>query len=261
MNKFDKKFNYDEIFLRNLTLGSMLEFYRKVRWINKWTDNKGLYKEKLITLPVYYGLVGDERFDLDAFVDEIVSERPELNIDPKPRAHFVLESSTIKRNEYSNPNVNVEYYKEENGILKKYLGKIRFLPIKATFHIEILLGKEIEIMKCQQSLWDFFFAYKYFYIKQNGIKIECILDMPDDKQVEIQREIDGLKGKGNTDKYIKFNFDIHSYYPIEPIETPPIIATNCNRVLFKGNTRSLNSINNNKVYIGGNVNKCKKKDY
>ena len=249
MSKFEKKFNYDEVFLRNLTLGAMIEFYRKVRWINKWTD-----KEKLITVPVYYGMVGDERFDLDAFVDDIVGTRPELNIDPKPRAHFVLENSTIKRSEYANPNVNVEYYKEENGILKKLSGKMRFLPIKATFSLKILLGKEIELMKCQQSLWEFFFAYKYFYIKHNGIRIDCILDVPDDKEMEIQRQIEGVSGKGDTDRFISFNFDIHSYYPIEPIETPPIVATNCNRVLFKGSTRTLGQKATNKVYIGGNVN-------
>jgi hypothetical protein len=252
MNKFEKKFNYDDVFLRNLTLGSMVEFYRKVRWINRWSD-----KEKLITLPVYYGLIGDERFELDAFVDDIVGQRPELNVDPKPRAHFVLESSVVKRNEYANPNVNVEYYKEENGILKKLIGKMRFLPIKATFKIEILLGKEIEVMKCQESLWEFFFAYKYFYIKHNGIRLDAILDIPDEKQADIERTIDGLKGKNDTDKKISFSFDVHSYFPIEPKETPPIVATNCNRVLFKGTTRSLGQKGTPKVFIGGNINRKK----
>ncbi len=250
MNKFEKKFNYDDVFLRSLTLGSISEFYRKVRWINRWSD-----KEKLITLPVYYGLIGDERFELDAFVDDIIGQRPELNIDPKPRAHFVLESSIVKRTEYANPNVNIEYYKEENGILKKLIGKMRFLPIKATFKIEIILGKEIEVMKCQESLWEFFFAYKYFYIKHNGIRLDCILDIPDEKLIEIQRTIDGLKGKNDTEKKISFSFDVHSYFPIEPKETPPIVATNCNRVLFKGTTRSLGHKGNNKVFIGGNINK------
>lgn len=255
MSKFEKSFNYDDVFLRNLTLGAASEFYRKVRWINKWAD-----KEKLITLPCYYSLVGDERIMLDLFVDDIVGTRPELNIDPKPRAHFMLQNATIKRNEYSNPNVNIDYFKEENGILKKYVGKMRFIPIKATYHIEILLSKEIEVMKCQQSLWEFFFAYKYFYIKHNGIRVDCIIDIPDDKEVDIKREIEGITGKGDTDKYIRFDFDIHSYFPIEPIETPPILSTNCNKVLFKGNIRTLANNTTKKVYIGGNVNPCKKKD-
>jgi hypothetical protein len=69
------------------------------------------------------------------------------------------------------------------------------------------------------------------------------------------REIDGIKNAKDVDKYIKFNFDIHSYFPIEPIETPPIVATNCNRVIFKGNVRTLSSISNKKSFIGGNINK------
>ena len=256
MNKFDKKFNYDDVFLRNLTLGAVNEFNRKVRWFNRWIDANGNNIEKLITVPTFYSMIGDERFLLDNFVDEIVGKRPELNYDVKPRAHIQLESSTIKREEYSNPNVNIEYYKEENGVLKKLLGKMRFIPIKATFHIEIILGKEIEMMKCQESLMQFFFGYKLFYIKHNGYRIDCIMDVPDDKESTMSREIEGVKGKGDTDKFIKFNFDIHSYFPIEPIETPPIVATNCNRVLMKGYIRTpLSSLSNNKIYIGGNVNK------
>jgi hypothetical protein len=256
MNKFDKKFNYDDVFLRSLTLGAIAEFSRKVRWINRWIDDKGNTVEKLITVPVYYSMVGDDRFLLDAFVDEITnSKRPELNIDPKPRAHIQLENATIKREEYANPNVDIEYFKEENGVLKKLIGKNRFLPIKATFHIEILLGKEIELMKCKEALWEFFFAYKFFYITHNGYRIDCILDIPDDKESTITREIEGIKNAKDVDKYIKFNFDIHSYFPIEPIETPPIVATNCNRVIFKGNVRTLSSVSNKKSFIGGNINK------
>ena len=251
MNKPNKKFNYDDVFLRSLTLGAISEFYRKVRWINKWDD-----KEKLITVPVFYSLMGDDRFLLDAFVDDTVGDRPDLNIDPKPRATFVLKSSTIKRDEYANPNANIEYFKEENGILKKFIGKMRFLPIKASYEMSILLSKEIDYMKCQESLWEFFFAYKFFYIKYNSIRIDCILEIPDDKDFEITRELEGIGKSGDTDKFIKFNFDIHSYFPIEPKETPPIIATDCNRVLFKGSTFTLNK-SPKKIFLGGNVNKCK----
>lgn len=254
-NKFDKKFNYDDVILRNITLGAISEFYRKVRWINRWSDNDDNTIEKLITIPVYYSMVGDERFLLDAMVDEIVGTRPELNIDPKPRAHIELESATIKREEYANPNVNIEYYKEENGIMKKLIGKMRFLPIKANFKMKIVLSKEIELMKCQQSLWEFFFAYKFFYITHNGYRIDCILDVPDDKALTMTREIQGIKTKNDTDKFIEFSFDIHSYFPIEPIETPPIIATECNRVIFKGNTLSFKSTTDKKTFIGGNINK------
>lgn len=253
--KFEKKFNYNNVFIRSMVLGVMNEFYRKVRWFNTWDD-----KEKLITVPVFYGLVGDERFMIDLFVDDITGKRVELNIDPIPRAHIEWQNSIIKRSEYANPNVNVVYYKEENGILKKLQGKMKFLPIKTTFKIKIWLSKEIEMMKCQESLWEFFFAYKYFFITHNSIRLDCILDVPDEKAIDINREIAGISGKNDTDKFIEFDFDVHSYFPIEPKETPPIVATNCNRVLFKGNTRKLSLTNIKKTFLGSNINKkdCEK---
>jgi|SRR6478735_3307443 len=254
MNNFETVFNYDDVFLRIKTLGVIEEFYRKVRWINRWD-----HSEKLVTIPTYYGLIGDDRFLIDLFVDEIVGKRPELNIDPIPRANIVIENTLIKRSEYANPNVNIEYFKEENGILKKYMGKMRFLPVKTTYSMDIILSKEIELMKCQESLWQFFFAYKYFYIKYKNIRIDAILDIPDEKTYEILRDLNTPPAKDDIMKHIKFNFDVHSYYPIEPIETPPIIATNCNRVIFKGNTRSLNINTDKRIFIGGNINnKCKK---
>lgn len=237
------KKNYDNVYLRSLILGVIAEFHRKVRWINTWAN-----KEQLITVPVYYTMVGDERFDIDAFIDEIVGVRPDLNIDPIPRAHFLLENTTLKRSEYSNPHVNIEYYKEIDGVLTKLLGKMRWLPIKANFKIEFLVSSEIDILKCQQSLWDFFFAYKYFYFKHNSIRIDAILDIPDDKQIEIIRQIEGIKG--DTNKYCKFDFSINTYYPIEPIETKPIVATSCNKVQFYGNTRTLKNQITKKKYLG-----------
>ena len=39
-NKFEKSFNYEDVFLRDLTLGVIGEFYRKVRWVDKWEDKE-----------------------------------------------------------------------------------------------------------------------------------------------------------------------------------------------------------------------------
>lgn len=252
MEKFTKSFNYDDVFVRSLAVGFTSEFYRKVRWSNTWSNTSSL-----VTVPVYYGLSTDERFSMDLFIDEIVGKRPDLNIDPIPRAHFTWSNSTIKRNEYSNPNVEVEYYKyDTEGNLKKLKGIIRFLPIKSTFSLEIKLNKEIDLMKCQESLWEFFFAYKYFYVKFKDFRIDCILDVPDDKALENIREIDGIKGKNDTIRSLKFDFDIHSYFPIEPIETPPVIDTSCNSVIFKGTTNKLTIVPKKRNFLGGDVNPC-----
>ena len=251
MNKFEQSFNYDDVILRDMTLGVISELYRKVRWTNKWND-----KEKLVTVPIYYGMVGDERFQLDAFVDDIIGNRPELNIDPIPRGHILLDSAVVKKNEFSNPNVNMEFYKEENGILKKMTGKFRVLPIQATYSLKIELDTEIDMLKCQQSLWDWFWTYKYFYITYNSIRLDCVLVTPDEYQGEISREIQGLSGKDDTKKFIELKFEVHSFYPIEPKETKPQL-TNCGRAIFKGKVWTLGSKGSKKTFVGGCVNKKK----
>lgn len=248
MNKFEQNFNYEDVILRDMTLGVMKELHRKIRWINKWND-----KEKLITVPVYYGMVGNERFLLDAFIDDIIGIRPDLNIDPIPRGHIQLESATVKRSEFSNPNVNMEFFKEENGVLKRLTGKFKVLPIQATYKLKIKLDSEIDLMKCKQSLWDWFWVYKYFYITYNSIRLDCVLVTPDDYQTEIQREIQGISGKEDTNKFIELSFEVHTFYPIEAKETKPL--TNCGKAIFKGKVWSLGNTRNKRKFVGEDANK------
>jgi hypothetical protein len=252
MNKFEQSFNYEDVILRDITLGLISGLYRKVRWTNKWHD-----KEKLVTVPIYYGMVGNERFDLDAFVDDIIGDRPELNIDPIPRGHVELNDASVKKSEFSNPNVNMEFYKEENGILKKMTGKFRVLPIQASYKLKIEVDSEIDLMKCRQSLWDWIWSYKYFYITYNSVRLDCVMTTPDDYQQEMQREIQGISGKDDTKRFIEMNLDVHTFYPIEPKETKPTL-TNCGRAIFKGKIHTLGNKGRKKVFVGGCVNKDKK---
>lgn len=239
--------NFNDVFLRDLTLGVMNEFFRKVRWINVWDDAK-----KLVTVPIYYGMTGDEKFLLDAYVDDIVGKRPDLNIDPIPRAHFVLDNSTIVRDQYTNPNCDMVYYKEIDGTLTKLEGMLRRIPIKATYTMEFRVNKEIDLMKCYQSLWDFFFAYKYFHIMSNSIRIDAIINIPDDKTAEILREIEGIKGP-STIKKIKFTFDVFSTHLVEPISAPQTVVANQSRRLLYGKTRNLQRVETPPVYLGGDI--------
>ncbi len=255
INKFDKSFNYDDIFIRDVITGVISEFHRKLRWTNKWKTAES-YTEKLITVPIYYSLTGNERYLLDAFVDDIIGERPDLNIDPIPRGHLVFKSASIKRNEISNPNVEMQFYSEDDGIIKKQIGRFKVLPLLITFSIKIELDNEGDLLKCKQSLWEWYDKYRYFYITHKSFRIDSIFTTPDDTQDEIQREIQGLKGHDDTKRYIEFQLDVHTFYPIQPKESKPKSAV-CNKAIFKGRMSSLGKTNNKATFIGSNIN-CKK---
>lgn len=242
MAQFEKKFNYDDVFFRSITLGVIKEFTEKIKWKNTWHD-----KDKEVTIPFYYSMAGQERFLMDAFIDDIAGKRPELNIDPLPRAHIILETSTAKTNEYTNPNVKLLKYEEEDGQIKKTLGTYRVIPLKLTFKVDILLRTEIDMMKCQQAILDFFYIYKYFQIDYKFLRVDCNLFLPDALNTEFQREIPGLNTE-DSKKKISFSVDVHTNYPVEPTESQTIPFNK--KVVFKGKTLNLGRRGRKRRFLG-----------
>ncbi len=239
---FEKSFNYDDVFLRSATVGFIAQFHRKLTWENRFDD-----KTSIVTVPFYYSMTGDERFLLDAFLDDTVGNRPELNIDPKPRAIVTLTNRTTKTSEFTNPNVPIQVYKDVDGQLQKTTSKYRVIPIKLTFDISISLNTEIELFKCEQSIWNLFYLYRYFKFEYNYFRLDAHMQLPDNNNTEIAREIGGLNGEDI--KSIKLSVDVHTYYPVPPIQAP--ITSSNKKVKFKGSLWYLKNQNNQRKWLGG----------
>jgi hypothetical protein len=246
MSQFEKTFNYDNVFIRSVAIGMIKQFYRKLRWVNNFSSI-----DREVTIPFYYSNKGDDRFMIDAFIDDVVGKRPELNIDPVPRGIVKLTSASSKLNEYSNPNVNTLVYKEEDGEIKKVFGRYRPIPVLLTFNVEIRLESEIDIFKCQQSIWDLFWMYKYFYIDYKFMRIDAAMFISENQTTEISREINGLQTSKDK-KSISFDVNIHSNYPIEPDDSKLINVNK--KVVFKGDINSLRGKGRKRKFLGGNVN-------
>lgn len=251
MATFEETHNWNEVFMRDVTVGLTSELYRKIRWFNRWSNGD----TKLITVPFYYSLTGDDRFLLDAFVDDIGGNRPELNIDPIPRAIIELSSWSAKRSEFTNPNVNIIMHEEKNGELKHVVGKYRPIPMRFSYSIEIMLASVGDVFKCSQSILDWIWAYKHFYINYKSLRINAAFYIPDEQSNEIERTISGLSG--NNHKTIKFNIDLHTYYPVAPVKNKPIPFNK--KVRFKGNVLEGGLPCREKNFLGGSANKIKNK--
>ena len=73
-----ERFNFEDIFFRDLTVCVLDTLEGQIKWINRFSSG-----DKFVQVPFYYSLTGDERFLLDSFQDDIVSENRfvELNTD------------------------------------------------------------------------------------------------------------------------------------------------------------------------------------
>jgi hypothetical protein len=201
------KFNMEDVFFRDLTVCVLDTLEGQVNWVNRFSSG-----DVNVNVPFYYSLTGDERFLLDSFSDDIVSNNRyvELNTDIIPRGHITLTSYDIRAEEFANPNVWLKMVIENQTQIRKMLTKVRAVPVTAKYDLVILLNSEIDTFKCSQAIIDTLWLYRFMYFEYNFMNIDAVMILPDSNQVEITREKNMTND--NTIK-LSVSFEVQTYYP------------------------------------------------
>lgn len=202
-----QRFNFEDTFFRDLTVCVLDTLEGQIRWVNRFSS--GDYP---VDVPFYYSLTGDERFLLDTFQDDIVSENRfvELNTDIIPRGHITLKGFNILSDEFANPNVWLRAVVENEKEIRKVLAKVRSIPISVNYDLEILLSSEIDVFKCSQAIMDTLWVYRFMYFEHNFMNIDAVMLLPDSNQIEIGRE-KNLSSDNNIKMTV--SFEVQTYYP------------------------------------------------
>ena len=202
-----ERYNYDDVFFRDLTVCVLDTLEGEIKWVNKFQSG-----DREVNVPFYYSLTGDERFLMDSFNDDIVSNNRfvDVNADIVPRGHITLTSFDIRSDEFANPNVWLKMVVENNEEVRKILTKVRAVPISAKYDLSILLSSEIDVFKCSQAIMDTLWLYRFMYFEHNFMNIDAVMLIPDSNSVEIQRE--KSLSSDNTIK-LTVSFEVQTYYP------------------------------------------------
>lgn len=202
-----EKFNFEDVFFRDLTACVLDTLEGQIRWVNRFSSGN-----VSVSVPFYYSLTGDERFLLDTFADDIVSENRfvELNTDLIPRGHLTMTGFNINSDDFANPNVWLRMVVENEVEIRKVLAKVRAIPITVNYDLEILLANEIDTFKCSQAIMDTMWLYKFMYFEHNFLNIDAVILMPDTNSIEMVREKN--MSSDNTIK-MKVSFEVQTYYP------------------------------------------------
>jgi len=201
------RFNMEDVFFRDLTVCVLDTLEGQVKWVNRFSSG-----DRPVEVPFYYSLTGDERFLLDSFQDDIVSENRfvELNTDIIPRGHLTMTGFNIKSDEFANPNVWLRMVVENDIEIRKVLARVRAIPITVNYDLTIILANEIDTFKCSQAIMDTLWIYKFMYFEYNFMNIDAIILMPDTNQIEMSRE-KNLTSDNNIK--LKVSFTVETYYP------------------------------------------------
>jgi len=202
-----EKFNFEDVFFRDLTVCVLDTLEGQVKWVNRFSSG-----DVPVNVPFYYSLTGDERFLLDSFSDDVVSENRfvELNTDIVPRGHLTMTGFNIKSDEFANPNVWLRMVVENEVEIRKVLARVRAIPITVSYELTILLSSEVDTFKCSQAIMDTLWIYKFMYFEHNFMNIDAVIIMPDTNQIQMAREKNLTSDNNIT---LKASFEVHTYYP------------------------------------------------
>ena len=134
------RFNMEDVFFRDLTLCVLDTLEGEINWTNKFSSG-----DIKVNVPFYYSMTGDDRFLLDSFSDDVVSNNRfvELNTDKIPRGHLTLVSYDIRSDEFANPNIWLRMVIEKDDEIRKMLTKVRAVPVTVKYDLSILLSSDV----------------------------------------------------------------------------------------------------------------------
>jgi len=197
--------NFDDVYFRMVGSALVKTLSRCISWINYFEDQKNR-----VIVPFYMSVAGSERFALDAFVDDIVDARIELNTDQIPRGTVSFNGFSTKSSEFANPNQYISKKTIMDGEMKSFIMRTKGIPVDINYDIDIVLMTEIDVMKASEKIINMLFNWMFFNVDYYGIKIDCSFNLPDDKSIEIVRE---QNLDSDVKKHIKFSLVVSTYYP------------------------------------------------
>jgi len=203
-----KKFNYDDVFFRDLTICTLAMMEERIGWVNNFSDG-----EVQVDIPVYYSLSGkNDDYLLDSFSDDILGDarKLDMNTDVIPRMHITLDSWNIKGSEFANPNVWLKQVIEDSEEIRKVLTKVRAMPISAKFSGTLLLGSELDTFKASESIMNALMFYDHMFFEYNFMYIDAVATFPEENNIEIIRDFS--MGEEDLVK-MSFDFEVQTYYP------------------------------------------------
>jgi len=248
----DKTFNYNNIFFRMLHISLAKTLNKRIRWINYFKDEK-----KCVTVPIYLSFAGSERFLLDSFLDDVTDERVELNTDQIPRGIITPTSISSVSSEFANPNIYIPKNTKIHEKYTKIVNKVFAIPINVSYEVEIRLDSEIDVYKASEKIMDLFFNYRTYNMDFFGIKIDNILELPDDKSIILPRD-SGIDMSSDNIKSLTFSLNVRSNYPswkvdTDEIECENIEFENIKRVYWKSYVHDMEKLENEELPINPNL--------
>ena len=220
---FEKR-NTDDVFDRQVIIGILRVFNRKLFYEQVWDDTEDNIQN--VCVPFFYDFGGSntnsERFIQDNYTNfssdectDIGIKKIDGNFDFYPQGRLGLSGIQIESGNITNRFVMGKYTKRENGKLKSYVSYLYSMPLTYTFNVEIRCETMNTAMKINQAYREYFYKNMTFHMNYKGTVVPVRVGFP---ETAFSPQSGGTYtfGQMPSDNYIKINFSVQceTYMPI-----------------------------------------------
>lgn len=204
--EIDHVYNYDNLFIRTVSVALGRTLSKSIRWINHFEDHK-----HRVIVPFYFGYI-QENFLIDTFVDDILGRRVEVDTTKRPRGVIRLKNWAPVSSEFANPNQYLAQKAHVNNEIRSIVSKVRAIPVTISYDIDIFLATQGDAEKCMQKIMNQFFNWKFFRFEYFGLTIDANFILPDNATIDISPDKVDFS---QDDRYTKVSYtlEVKSYYP------------------------------------------------
>jgi hypothetical protein len=207
-NQLNHLHNYDNDYIRTIGIALGRTLHKSIRWINRFENGSKIR----VLVPFYMPFVGDERYVLDAFRDDILDRRVELNTDQIPRGVIVFQNISTRSTEFANPNQYLSQEVQVDDKIRHIVSKVKAVPVDLNYQIELWFATELDARTFVTKLWDVYFNWMFFRYNYYGLPLDAFFKLPDDGQIDMPRE--GNMDTADNYKKYTLTLTIQSAYPL-----------------------------------------------
>lgn len=208
MSAYNQEYNKDSTILRYVIVATLAELRDKVFYYNR-VDEDTLQR---INVPFYYSVTGNERFLMDNFVYDAISEDKAIgDYEVVPRGVLQLSSLGIDSGSQTNKFVRGEFVREAEGLLRTFSLDTNFLPLNMTFGVTVVCSNNLEMLKVTESILSKLYKTTTYSVDLGMFRVQASMAVPEDYSQDKLFEF-ALNDKKEFN--VTFDIEVKSFVPV-----------------------------------------------
>ena len=192
MSDYNQKYNFEDVFTRNMIVSFLAEISKKIYFYNRLDDNS----VKKITVPCLYSITGGERFLRDEFYYDALEQGKAIgDYEKLPRCMVSISGISINSAEQTNKYNRTKIVRTVKNKVKTLYLNVEWIPITLNFECKVLCSNNIELLKLTECIISKIFKNPNFFKVDYGMfNVDASFTVPTDYSHEKPQEF-GLNDK------------------------------------------------------------------